>query len=158
MPRYASTLMASPLTSIRIHLVWATWHRRPWLDPEWRARLFAHLSGVAERKGGQLLCAGGVRDHVHLYLECPETVALADLVHALKSSSTRWIHRTFTHRKEFRWQEGYAGFSVARAGDAALQDYIRNQEVHHRERNFTAEYLSLLELHDLDYDPHSVLD
>jgi putative transposase len=128
--------MASPLTSIRVHLVWATWHRRPWLDPEWRARLFAHLSGVAERKGAQLLCAGGVRDHVHLYLECPETVALADLVHALKSSSTRWIHRTFTHRKEFRW----------------------HQEVHHRERNFTTEYLSLLEVHELDYDPHSVLD
>ena len=34
------------------------------------------LASVIERRDGRLLCAGGTRDHVHLYLEPPGTLAL----------------------------------------------------------------------------------
>jgi REP element-mobilizing transposase RayT len=143
--------------SIRLHLVWATRRRRPWLDPEWRPRLYAQLSRMLSHKDGQLLCAGGARDHLHLYLDCPPTLAVADLVQALKAGSTKWIHHTFAHRREFRWQEGYAAFSVTRSSDTVLQDYIRNQEVHHREQTFVAEYVTLLREHGWEPDPGIVL-
>ena len=55
--------MADTYLSLRLHLVWATKNRRPWLDPEWRPRLFACADQIIARKGGKLLCAGGVRDH-----------------------------------------------------------------------------------------------
>ena len=143
--------------SIRLHLIWVTRRRRPWLDPEWRPRLYAQLSAMLTHKGGQLLCAGGARDHLHLYLDCPATVAVADLVQALKAGSTKWIHHTYAHRRDFRWQEGYAAFSVTRSSDAGLQDYIRNQEVHHRKRTFVAEYVTLLREHGWEPDAEIVL-
>jgi REP-associated tyrosine transposase len=150
--------MAEVLTSVRIHLVWSTKGRRPWLDPEWRPRLYAHTSALVERRGARLLCAGGTRDHIHLYLEHPPAVSLADLVHAIKAGTSRWIHQGYPHRRDFRWQVGYAAFSVTPKDDAAVQAYIREQEVHHRAQAFYAEYVGLLERHGVDYDIHHLLD
>ena len=98
--------------SLRVHLVWATKDRQPWLDPEWRSRLFACAASVIERRGGKLLCAGGTRDHIHLYLEPPGTLALSDLVNGIKTTTSKWIHDRFSHRRNFRWQHGYGAFSV----------------------------------------------
>ena len=143
--------------SLRVHLVWATKDRRPWLDPEWRSRLFACAAAVIEKRGGKLLCAGGTRDHIHLYLEPPSTLALSDLVNGIKTTTSKWIHDTFSHRRDFRWQHGYGAFSVTSFDDSHLRDYIRNQESHHREHPFSREYLSLLVRHGV-YDPTNVLD
>jgi REP element-mobilizing transposase RayT len=151
-------LMSNTHLSLRVHLVWATKDRKPWLDPEWRSRLFACAAAIIMRKGGRLLCAGGVRDHVHLYVEPPATVTIAELVGVTKSSTARWIQQSFPHRREFKWQHGYGAFTVSGPDDNALRDYIRNQEQHHRERPFTGEYLSLLEIHGIEYDLTNTLD
>src|SRR5687768_4950307 len=86
---YAVKAMSNTHLSLRIHLVWATKNRRPWLDPEWRSRLFACTATIIARKGGKLLCAGGVRDHVHLYVESPATITVAELVGSVKSDTAR---------------------------------------------------------------------
>src|SRR4051812_44528687 len=72
-PSHPRFTMADTYLSLRMHLVWATKNRRPWLDPEWRPRLFACIETVLARKGGKLICAGGIRDHLHLYIEPPST-------------------------------------------------------------------------------------
>ncbi|MGH7509403.1 MAG: IS200/IS605 family transposase [Gemmatimonadales bacterium] len=150
--------MSNSHLSLRVHLVWATRNRRPWLDPEWRSRLFSCTAAAIERRGGRLLCAGGTRDHLHLYLEPPGTLALSDLASGIKSSTSRWIQENFSHRREFRWQHGYGAFSVTSFEDERLRDYIRNQETHHRETRFVREYLGLLVRHGVSYDPANVLD
>src|SRR6188472_1758763 len=87
--------MADTYLSLRVHLVWATKNRRPWLDPEWRSRLFACVAAVVARHGGELLCAGGIRDHIHLYVEPPSNLALSDLVASIKATTCKWIHESF---------------------------------------------------------------
>jgi putative transposase len=151
-------MAADTYLSLRIHLVWATKNRRPWLDPEWRPRLFACIGSVMDRKGGRLICAGGIRDHIHLYVEPPGTIPIAELVSTIKSSTTRWIHQHFSHRRDFKWQHGYGAFSVTGFEDDYLRDYVRNQELHHRQRSFMGEYLGLLERHRIEFDPVHVLD
>jgi len=150
--------MADTYLSLRVHLVWATKNRKPWLDPEWRPRLYACVGKILARKGGKLICAGGVRDHIHLYVEPPGTLPIGELVSTIKANTTRWIHQTFDHRGDFKWQHGYGAFTVTGFDDEYLRDYIRNQEIHHRERAFTGEYLGLLERHRIAFDPAHVLD
>jgi putative transposase len=150
--------LADTYLSLRVHLVWATKNRRPWLDPEWRPRLFACAAAVVERRGGKLLCAGGTRDHVHLYIEPPSTLALAELVTSIKTTTSKWIHDSWPHRREFRWQHGYGAFSVTPFEDGRIRDYIQNQEARHREQRFAGEYLSLLDQHGVAYDPAHVTD
>jgi REP-associated tyrosine transposase len=148
--------MADTYLSLRVHLVWATRHRRPWLDPPWRSRLYACVAAAIARRGGQLLCAGGTRDHIHLYLEPPSNLALSELVAGIKAITSKWIHETFPHRQDFRWQHGYGAFSVTPFEDGYIRDYIRNQESHHRQERFTSEYSALLERHGVSFDPAEV--
>lgn len=150
--------MGDTYARVRVHLVWSTRRRRPWLDPEWRGRLFARASIILEAERARLLCAGAARDHVHLYLEMPATRALADVVQAVKAGTARWIQQTFPHRDGFGWQAGYAAFSVTPRDDERLMDYIRHQDSRHRERDFAGEYLALLEQHGIPYDLRTALD
>jgi len=150
--------MAGTYARVRVHVVWSTRGRRPWLDPEWRGRLFARVSTIVEGERARLLCAGATRDHVHLYLEVPATRSVAELVQIVKAGSCRWIRQYLPHRSGFDWQSGYAAFSVTPRDDEHLMDYIRHQEHRHRERDFAGEYVALLEQHGVAYDLRTVLD
>ena len=116
---------------VRVHLVWSTCRRQPWIDPAWQEGLYRCLANVARRKGAIVLCAGGARDHVHVYVSLASHMSVAYLVDALKANSSRWIHRTFPHLKLFTWQKGYSAFSVCRRCEHRVIGYIRNQEAHH---------------------------
>jgi hypothetical protein len=79
-------------------------------------------------------------------------------VTSIKTTTSKWIHDNFAHRHGFRWQHGYGAFSVTPFEDDQIRDYIRNQEIHHREHRFTREYTSLLDRHGVTYDPTHVMD
>jgi len=150
--------MAGIYAKLRVHLLWGTRGRRQWLDREWRGRLFARIDVLAGSAGARLVSAGAARDHLHLYLELPVSLALAPLVETLKSGTARWIQRTFPHRAAFAWQQGYAAFTVTPHDDAGLLDDLRHQDTRHRERGFAQEYLALLELNKVPYELSEALD
>lgn len=150
--------MAGKHLSLLVHFVWSTAGREPWIDTEWRDRLYGYIGGVLEHKGARLICAGGVSDHVHLYISLPSTLTLADAVGAMKANSSRWIHETFSHKRAFAWQKGYGAFSVSKSAEAKVIEYIQEQEAHHRRRSFKEEYLALLEKHGVEYDEHYAWD
>ena len=141
--------MGHTYSRIHIHLIWATKRRTPWLDAAIRPRLFANVDRVVRNRGGILLAAGGVADHVHLYVAMPVRLAISDLVAAVKANSSRWIHTSYPERAQFAWQGGYAAFSVNPTDDRVLREYIRDQEMHHAGMPFTAEYLALLKRHGI---------
>jgi REP element-mobilizing transposase RayT len=116
---------------VRVHLVWSTYRRRPWIARSWQERLYRCLTVIARRKGAILLSAGGAPDHVHLYVSLAAHMSVANLVDALKANSSRWIHNTFPPLKVFAWQKGYSAFSVCRRCEHRVIGYIRNQEAHH---------------------------
>jgi REP element-mobilizing transposase RayT len=150
--------MANTYVQQRIHLVWSTKHRQEFLSARVRAGLWPFLGSVVKRHHGVLFEIGGVDDHLHLYAEYPKTVSLAQFVNTLKSVSSKWLKETYPELQGFRWQSGYGGFSVSRKGDERLQEYIRNQEFHHRRVTFQEEYLRLLRHLNIEYDPRYVFD
>jgi REP element-mobilizing transposase RayT len=90
---------------------------------------------------------GGTRDHAHILLLLPPTIALAKAVQALKANSSRWLHQTTG--KRFGWQEGYAGFSVGISQTDTTVAYILNQREHHANRGFNEELALMLERHGM---------
>ena len=116
---------------VRVHLVWSTFRRQPWIDRVWQKRLYRCLASIARRKGAILLCAGGAPDHVHLYVSLGSRLSVANLVDALKANSSRWIHDTFSDLTLFAWQGGYSAFSVCKRCEHRVVGYIKNQEAHH---------------------------
>ena len=95
-------------------------------------------------------------DHIHLYLSMPSTISIGDLVNALKANSSRWIRQTFPNGRWSSWQEGYAAFSVSISQENGVIEYIRNQEEHHKQRDFQEELLELLRRHEIPFDPRYI--
>ena len=134
------------------HFVWSTSERKNWIDAEWQDSLFAYLGGIARNKGGKLLCAGGMPDHVHLLVSMPATRSLADMANYLKSNSSGWIHKELPRTSLFRWQSGYAAFSVSKSLQPRVERYIKTQAEHHRRLSYKDELKGLLIKHEIEFD------
>ena len=99
---------------------------------------------------------GGVSDHVHLLLQLPPRLALADVVRLVKTNSSRWCHER--HDRHFEWQAGYAAFSVSESSRDVVRRYIQGQADHHRKQSFQEELVALLNCHKIAYDPKYLWD
>jgi hypothetical protein len=71
----------------------------------------------------------------------------------MKTNSSRWIHQTHINSIRYTWQQGYGAFSVSKSAEPGVRKYIREQEEHHKTRGFQEEFLALLTLHQIEYDP-----
>jgi REP element-mobilizing transposase RayT len=127
--------MPSTHFSLHTHVVFSTKDRVPLIDQGWRERLHAYLGGIARENDVVPEAIGGVDDHVHLLLGLKATHCLADFMRELKAASSRWVHDEIGERR-FRWQEGYGAFTVSPSQRDTVAGYIRNQEVHHRNRTY----------------------
>lgn len=116
-----------------VHLVWATRHRAPTLEPcvdGWLAALFERK---ARRIDCRALAAGCADDHVHVLVQYPARVSVATIAHRLKGASSRELHRLPAPTPVVDWQVGYWAESVSPRDLDALTHYIRRQRAHHRE-------------------------
>jgi REP element-mobilizing transposase RayT len=142
--------MAHTYASNFIHCIFSTKDRRPLIDASRMAELYAYLEGIARGEGFSLIAGGGTANHVHLLFVLPAQHPLAHAVQKLKGSSSRWMGRSFS------WQEGYGAFSVSPSQVPAVKKYIRNQEQHHRKRDFEQEFIALLRHCGITYDERYV--
>lgn len=133
-----------------IHCVFSTKDRRPLISAERTEDLYAYLGGISRGKGFPLTATGGTANHVHLLFTLPADFTLAHAVQKLKGNSSRWMGPGFS------WQEGYGAFSVSASQVEVVREYIRNQEEHHRKRNFEEEFTSLLRNCGIAYDERYV--
>ena len=70
----------------------------------------------------------------------------------LKKASSIWVADTLGERA-FRWQEGYAAFTVSPSALKAVRNYITRQEEHHRVKTFREELVEFLEKSGITFDP-----
>jgi putative transposase len=146
------------LSRVLVHLIFSTKNREPVLVPEIRSELHSYLAGVLREEQCPALQVGGVADHVHLLFGLSRTLAVAQVVEQVKTSSSKWIKPKGAVFAEFHWQAGYGAFSVSQSNAAAVAQYIRNQEEHHRKLTFQEEYRRFLKRYQVDYDERYVWD
>jgi putative transposase len=122
-----------------IHVIWTVKNRQPLLKKPVRSVLFPHMKKNAEQKGYRVLIVNGYEDHVHCLIQIHPTQNLSEVVKALKGESSHWINTSGLLDVEFKWQDGYAAFSVSPSGIEKVLDYIFKQEVHHSKKTLEEE-------------------
>ena len=150
--------MAGTYSQLLYHVVFSTRRRTPWITADIAERLYTYIGGIIRGEGGVLRAIGGVEDHVHLLISCGPAIALSDVVRKVKTASTRWVQTTLLHRPSFRWQEGFAAFTVSASQEQAVRGYIARQREHHRVRDFRSELLELLQAHSIAFEEKYSLD
>jgi transposase IS200 family protein len=94
-------------------------------------------------------------EHIHLLLQFPPTLMIADAIRDIKANSSGWMSGEIG---SFAWQQGYGGFGVSKSNIAAVVQYIQNQEKHHKKMTFEEEFIALLKKHGIEYDPRMFSD
>ena len=143
--------MGGTFSNLSFHLVFSTRDRLPLITRSLRQQLYPYLGGIAREMGATAIAIGGMSDHVHLVARMPTTLCVADLVRTVKANSSRWMNESAVDMK-FGWQRGYGAFSVSESAVAAVVQYVRNQEQHHRRRSFDDELKIMLTRHGIEFD------
>ncbi|HMD98346.1 MAG TPA: IS200/IS605 family transposase [Terriglobia bacterium] len=143
--------MAQTFSNLLTHVIFSTKDRFPLISSELRPDLLAFMGGIVRELNGKALTVGGTADHVHLLVNLPPTLAIADALRVVKANSSKWVHET-KGRSKFAWQAGYGAFSVSQSNAASVIKYIAGQEEHHRGFTFQEELLTLLKKHGIPYD------
>ena len=151
--------MPQSLSAVYLHLVFSTKDRRPFLrDKTVRDALHAYIGGVSKTLDCPPLIVGGVEDHVHLLCRFARTITQAEWVKELKRISNGWLKEHGRDYADFEWQGGYVDFSVSQSNLEQVEQYIANQEEHHRKTTFQDELRTLLRKHEIEFDERYVWD
>jgi len=129
-----------------IHLVFSTKERRKLISKERQARLWKYMVGICKQERIFVHEIGGMEDHAHMLIQLPPTLSLSDAVLEIKTSSSRWMGRSFA------WQRGFGAFSVSASKLDTVVRYIRTQESHHKKMSFDEEFIALLKKHGVAFD------
>ena len=150
--------MAGTYTKLYYHLVFSTMHRAELITPAMEEDLFKYLGGIVRSLGGVCVEIGGMPDHVHILALVPPKVALSDALREIKAGSSKWVNESKENVVKFAWQDGYAAFTVSRSQLDSAARYVRDQKLHHKQRDFKTELLGLLEKHGVEYVPRYIWD
>jgi len=116
-----------PFTRLFYHLVWSTKNRLPLIMPDIETNLFTYL----HRKAGELECRilaiNGWQDHIHLVLEIPSKLSVAEVVKHLKGASSHEF-------PDIYWQRGYGALTVSERNLEAAVAYVTRQKDHHAQQ------------------------
>jgi REP-associated tyrosine transposase len=150
--------MPQSLSQVLVHIVFSTKNRQRWLDTPMAPRMHAYLATICRDRGCEAYRVGGMPDHVHLAIRLSRTVSQADLLEAIKTTSSVWIKKQDDEYRPFSWQRGYGAFSVGFSQLETLIHYIDTQEEHHRTKTFQEEYRELLQKYHIEFDEQYVWD
>ena len=144
--------MAGTFTQLYIQIVIAVNGRQNLIRKEWKEDLFKYMAGIIKGKEQKPIIVNGVSDHVHIFIGLRPAMAISDLVRDIKNNSTNFINDNNLINERFNWQAGYGAFSYSHSHIERVFNYIKNQEEHHRKKNFRKEYLALLKKFEIEYD------
>ena len=126
-------------TAIYIHIVFATKNRERTIFPEGKDRLYSYIAGILKNKNCHPCAIGGTRDHVHILLDLHPAVSLSTLVREIKTSTNGLIRQERLLSHFDGWGEGYYAGSISPAHKSQCEEYIGNQEEHHKSRSIEDE-------------------
>jgi len=150
--------MPQSLSFLLVHIIFSTKDRTPSLNASVRPNLHAYLATVARNADCECYRVGGVADHVHLAIRISRTIAVAQVIENLKTSSSKWLKTQSPELAHFAWQRGYGAFSVGPTDLQALIAYIDAQEEHHRTHSFQEEYRAFLKRYGVEFDERYIWD
>ncbi len=141
----------STYTQILYQVVFATKNRVPCLTKANRETLFMYISGVVKRKNCFLYIINGVEDHIHIVFSLHPAVALSELMKDIKVSSSLFIKKENLFPRFTGWGVGYGAFTYSIKSKLHLINYVKQQEEHHSKKESRAEFISMLQEHNIDY-------
>ena len=129
---------------IKYHIIWVTKYRYKILSNHISRRLRELVRQGCEARNITIVSGNICKDHVHLLLSCPPSMAPSKIVQYLKGRSSRLLQEEFPELKkrywgQHLWGRGYFCATVGSVTEETIKKYIENQEITARDDVFKIE-------------------
>ena len=118
---------------LQYHIVWGTKYRYKWLKDYVKPELRKSFQETCKRYPAlHLFETNTDKDHVHIQIEIPPSIAIADAVKALKGASSLLLKKKFKFIREMYlekdgiWSVGYFVSSIG-LNEQTIRKYIEYQ-------------------------------
>ena len=144
------------------HIIWCPKFRYSVLKDGVEDSLKQILTSICERYNYTIKALEVMPDHIHIFVDCPQTVAPCDVARTLKSISAIEMFRAYPQLKKFYarcgklWSAGYFVSSVGHISEAVVKKYIEEQKVPGKLNIEPNEYKRLLKAYHKKSDRHVV--
>jgi putative transposase len=150
--------MANTYTQMYAQFVFSPKGRQHLILPSFEERLYQYITGIVKDYDQKLIAVNGMPDHIHIFLGFKPTLALADLIGEIKTSSTKFIKKNRFLPNTFAWQDGYGCFTYAHSQLDVVAKYVMNQKEHHKTKTFREEYIEMLQKAEVAYNERYLFD
>ncbi|MDH6303949.1 putative transposase [Parabacteroides sp. PF5-5] len=140
------------------HIIIRTKYSRRAISPEYAPKLYAYIWGIIKNLNGVLYRINGIEDHIHIVSSLPATIALADYIRNIKSSSSSWMKKSNFFPEFVGWGKEYCSLTYSYRDKQSIIDYVKNQQVHHRKLSFKEEIYALFEETGVELDERFFLN
>lgn len=140
-------------TQLLYHIVFRTKYSQRTICEGHEKDLYCYMWGIVKAQKGVLHRIGGMPDHIHLLIQLPPTVAIADFVRDLKTASTTYIkaHKTFFPAFD-GWGKSYFATTHSYSSKDKVIEYIKGQKEHHKRVTLNDEVLQLFQYNGMAQD------
>lgn len=119
---------------IKYHIIWVTKYRYKILGGEISKRLRELVRQGCEARNITIVQGSIGRDHVHMLLSCPPSLAPSKIVQYLKGRSSRLLQDQYPELKkrywgQHLWARGYFCATVGSVTEETIKKYIEDQEL-----------------------------
>ncbi|KUO78959.1 MAG: transposase, partial [Desulfosporosinus sp. BRH_c37] len=119
---------------IKYHIIWVTKYRYKILGGEISKRLRELVRQGCEARNITIVQGNIGRDHVHMLLSCPPSLAPSKIVQYLKGRSSRLLQDQYPELKkrywgQHLWARGYFCATVGSVTEETIKKYIEDQEL-----------------------------
>ena len=117
---------------IEYHIVWSTKYRYKVIQGKIAERTRELLRQGCEALGLKIIRGNIGKDHIHILLSCPPSIAPSKIVQRLKGRSSKILQEEFVElRKRYwgqhLWAAGYFCRTVGAVTEEMVKEYIENQ-------------------------------
>jgi REP element-mobilizing transposase RayT len=144
--------MANTLTQIHLQFVFAVQNRISLIADAWKHDLYKYITTIVQNNDHKMLALNGIPDHLHLLIGMRPAESISRLMQEIKGDSSGWVNKKKFTKGRFQWQEGYGAFSYSKSHLPDVVKYIKNQELHHKQKTFIEEYKQMLNKFEIPYD------
>lgn len=118
---------------IKYHIIWVTKYRYKVLKKNIAIRLRELIRQGCESRNIKIVQGGIGKEHIHILISCPPSMAPSKIVQYLKGRSSRLIQEEFPELKkkywgQHLWARGYFCATVGSVTEEMIKNYIKNQE------------------------------
>jgi putative transposase len=117
---------------LQYHIVWIPKYRRRVIQGKIAIRLKRLMYEACKMNGWWISEMSIQTDHVHIVVELPPQISVAEVVRIFKGGTSRVLRKEFPEMEEFLWGEsfwadGYFAETVGKVDEEVVKRYIRQQ-------------------------------